>query len=70
MNKNWTGRKPGTNERGSEDKRRELARKEEYEMACSNLEYVGDPYDSMDLGDKKIHGISLYYQLIKVYIIN
>ena len=33
---------------------------------CDNLEYVGDPYDNMDLGEKKTHGISLYFQIIKV----
>ena len=64
--KNWTARKDSAKPRGEEDVRREQTREEEYLMICSRLEVVGDPYDTMNLADKKIHAISLYYQLVKV----
>ena len=62
----WARRKSGTNMRGKEDDKREKAREDEYLEICENLAYLGDPYDEMDLEQKKVHGISLFYQLMKV----
>ena len=45
-----------------------MEREEEYTETCDILEYVGDPYDNMDLREKKTHGISLYFQIIKVFV--
>jgi hypothetical protein len=64
----WAQRKTGTHKRGKEDDKREKTREDEYQEICDNLAYLGDPYDDMDLEQKKVHGISLFYQLMKVCI--
>ena len=48
-----------------EENRREI-RAAEYEAVLENLDFLGDPFDMMDLGTKKQHALSLYYKILKV----
>ena len=66
-NNNHYKRKAGTHYRGKEDEKRKTEWKEEYNLVCENLANIGDPFDNMSLEDKKVHGISLFYQLMKVF---
>ena len=50
----WAQRKTGTHKRGKEDDKREKTREDEYQEICDNLAYLGDPYDDMDLEQKKV----------------
>ena len=69
-NNMWDRRRTGTHGRGIEEERRRNEREEEYLDICTRLEYLGDPYENMDMTEKKVHGITYYYQLIKVFTFN
>ena len=45
---------------------RKEARALEYESIVENLDYLGDPYDKMDIDTKKEHALSMYYEVLKV----
>ena len=64
-NNRWDRRGTGTHDRGKEEENRQAAREEEYLDICTRLEYLGDPYENMNISEKKVHGITYFYQLIK-----
>ena len=51
---------------GQREKERAETRETEYEEITDHLDYLGDPYDQMDLLTKKHHALSMYYQILKV----
>ena len=64
--RNRVNRKAGTHTRGLEDNKRQSEWMKEYDFVCENLANIGDPFNNMCLEDKKVHGISQFYQLMKV----
>ena len=67
-NNHFRRSKPGKNNRGLEDKKREADHVADYEMVCSYLENIGDPYDDMNLEEKKRLAIYHFYRILKVAI--
>ena len=51
---------------GERERVRELQREAEYERVSDHLEYLGNPFDQMDLSTKKQHALYLYYEILKV----
>ena len=51
---------------GEREKNREEIRDSEFQRAVEHLDFLGDPFDQMDLHTKRQHALSLYYQIIKV----
>ena len=49
----------------AEEVRKEV-RAAEHENIVENLDYLGDPYDKMDINTKKEHALPLYYKVLKV----
>ena len=50
-----------------EEGRRTERREEELCDILSRLELLGDPFDSMDIDEKKRHALFLFYDKIKVF---
>ena len=48
-----------------EEVRKEV-RAAEYDDIVDNLEYLGSPYDKMDIDTKKEHALPLFYKVLKV----
>ena len=51
---------------GERERVRELQREAEYEEVLGHLDYLGNPFDQMDLHTKKQHALYLYYEIAKV----
>ena len=51
---------------GERERIRQEIRDEEFQRVEDNLDYLGDPYDQMDLHTKKQHALAMYYKLLKV----
>ena len=64
--KGWRRNKPGTESMGEREAVRKDVRKADLKQVLENLDYLGDPFDQMDLETKKQHALSMYYHLIKV----
>ena len=41
-------------------------REKEYSDVLSSLDFLGDPFDNMNIDEKKKHALFLYYDRIKV----
>ena len=65
-NMHWGNRRHGTNLKGVEDMRREEKWKKEYESVCDQLQLLVDPFDNMSLNEKKVHGLFMFYEMLKV----
>ena len=50
----------------TEEEKRIEKREEEYSDVLSRLDILGDPYDDMNIDEKKRHALFLYYDSIKV----
>lgn len=67
--KNLKSEKHAGKSRGQADRKREDKRNESYRNAESCLKQLGDPVDSMNINEKKIHTLSTYYQKVKVCMV-
>ena len=64
--KGWRAGKTSTRDMGERERIRQEIRDEEFQRVEDNLDYLGDPYDQMDLHTKKQHALAMYYKLLKV----
>ena len=51
---------------GEREVKRTEIREAEHARVIENLEFIGDPFDQMDLQTKKHHALFMYYQILKV----
>ena len=64
---NWRRGKAGTKPLGEiEEGKRTERREQELSDVLSRLELLGDPFDNMDMDEKKRHALFLFYDKIKV----
>ena len=63
----WRHHKRGTRPHASnEDLIRNEKREEELKSVMSKLESIGDPFDDMNIEEKKKHALYQYYTIIRV----
>jgi hypothetical protein len=52
-----------------EEEKRVVRREEEYSDVLSRLDTLGDPFDDMNIEEKKRHALFLFYDKIKVMFV-
>ena len=62
----WKKGKKGTRDMGKREEVRKESRASEYLQVEDNMDFLGNPFDMMDINTKKHHALSFYYQFLKV----
>ena len=69
QNKGWRTSKPGPRPIGEREEAQRVERRElEHSNILSSMEYLGNPFDEMNIDEKKKHTLYMYYDMIKVCI--
>ena len=67
----WRKVRAGTKPFGNNEEQRRVDRREnEFSEVLSRLEVLGDPFNDMNIEDKKRHALFLFYDRIKVFSLN
>ena len=68
-NKGWRTSKPGPKPIGEREEAQRVERRElEHSNILSSMEFLGNPFDEMNIDEKKKHALYMYYDMIKVCI--
>ena len=66
----WRQGKAGSKPFGNKEEQRRVDMKEnEFAEVLSRLDVLGDPFNDMNIEEKKRHGLFLFYDKIKVFFI-
>ena len=65
----WKKGKKGTRDMGKREEERKEIREAEFMKVEENMDFLGNPYDMMDINTKKHHALSFYYEILKVILI-
>ena len=65
--KGWRPEKPGTKVVGEKKEVEQVERREkEHSDVLSRMDFLGNPFDEMNIDEKKKHALYLFYDIIKV----